>query len=133
MRDTQMLYDEHGKQAPEADKPDAPRRTIDPAFRTGSLAAIGVVVGFSLGFLSRWAALPGRWLHADLVAVLLITLGIALQIVALANLLSVTSLILTNYNRAVRIFMAGLIFVAAGVAIAIFADLLGYGGIVLRG
>jgi hypothetical protein len=104
---------------------------IDSTFRNGSLTAIGVVVGFSLGFLSRWAGLPGEWSRSDLLAVFAITIGIVLQIKALADLLSVKSLILSRYNRAIRIFLAGLILVALGTGAAIFADLMGYGGIAL--
>ena len=122
-----------------ADEPSRPHESasqtarIDSTFRNGSLTAIGVVVGFSLGFLSRWAALPGEWSRVDLVSVATITLGIALQIQALAELLSVKSLILARYNRAVRVFLVGLILVAFGVVAAIFADIVGYDGIALEG
>ena len=118
---------------PKTDGPGSQPRTIDATFRNGSLTAIGVVVGFSLGFLSRWAASPGEWSRADLFAVTAITLGIAIQIKALADLLSITSLVLTRYNRSIRLFMIGLVLVASGVVIAIFADLIGYGGIALQG
>lgn len=106
---------------------------VDSTFRNGSITAIGVVVGFSLGFLSRWAALPGDWEHADLVSVALITLGLALQVKSLADLLLVSSLQLKRYNRSVRFFLTGLILVGVGVVFAVFADLLGFGGIVLKG
>jgi hypothetical protein len=124
---------------PHSDRIDLPpepvpeRAMIDATFRNGSLTAIGVVVGFSLGFLSRWAGLPGDWERSDLIAVFAITLGIVLQIKALSSLLSVDSLLIDKYNRSVRIFIAGLILVACGVAAALFADLMGYGGIALRG
>ena len=101
--------------------------TIDPEFRSGSLTAISVVVGFSLSFLTQWAGLPGPWLTADLVALSAIILGIAFQITALASLLSTQSLLLRNYNRAVRLFLIGLASVASGVAFAIAGDLVGYG------
>ncbi len=106
---------------------------IDSTFRNGSLTAIGVVVGFSLGFLSRWAGLPGDWSASDLVAVFAITFGIGLQIKALSDLLSVQSLQLVRYNRSVRIFIIGLVLVALGIVAALFADLLGFGGIALKG
>jgi hypothetical protein len=109
------------------------RARIDATFRNGSLTAIGVVVGFSLGFLSRWAGIPGEWSGTDLIAVGAITVGIGLQIKALADMLSPASLVLTRYRRAIRFFLAGLILVAAGVLAAIFADVLGYGANVLRG
>jgi hypothetical protein len=106
---------------------------IDSTFRNGSLTAVGVVVGFSLGFLSRWAGLPGTWSNVDLVAVVAITVGIGLQIKALADLLGVASLERSRYERCVRIFLTGLVIVSLGVVLAIFADLLGFGGIALRG
>lgn len=109
------------------------QKRIDSTFRNGSITAIGVVVGFSLGFLSRWSALPGEWSHSDLVSVALITLGLALQVKSLADLLLVSSLQLKRYNRSVRFFLIGLILVALGVVFAVFADLLGFGGIVLQG
>ena len=121
------------KEEPKTDEPSSQRSIIDATFRNGSLTAIGVVVGFSLSFMSRWAVSPGEWSGADLFAVTAITLGIAFQIKSLADLLSITSLVLTRYNRSVRIFMIGLVLVATGVVIAIFADLIGYGGIALQG
>jgi hypothetical protein len=107
--------------------------TIDSTFRNGSLAVMSVVGGFSLGFLSRWAGLPGSWTPADLFAVSAITLGILLQVKALADMLSVQSLLLTRYNRTVRIFFVGLVLVFVGVAAAIFMDVIGLGGTVLKG
>lgn len=106
---------------------------VDSTFRNGSITAIGVVVGFSLGFLSRWSALPGAWTHTDLVSVALITVGLALQIKALADLLLVSSLQLSRYNRSIRFFLTGLVLVGLGVVFAVFADLFGLGGIVLQG
>ena len=105
----------------------AEEKTIDATFRSGSLTAISVVVGFSLSFLTRWAALPGPWLTDDFVALLAIILGIVLQIIALASLLSIRSLLLRNYNRAVRLFLTGLASVASGVALVIAGDLVGHG------
>jgi uncharacterized membrane protein YczE len=106
---------------------------IEATFRNGSITAIGVVVGFSLGFLSRWSALPGEWAHSDLVSVALITLGVALQIKSLADLLMVSCLQVKRYNRSIWTFLIGLTLVGLGVILAIFADILGFRGIVLQG
>jgi hypothetical protein len=109
------------------------QQRVDSVFRNGSITAIGVVVGFSLGFLSRWAALPGEWSTSDLVSVGFITLGLVLQVKSLADLLFITSLELKRYNRSVRFFLTGLILVGFGVVLAIFSDLFGFRGIVLQG
>lgn len=98
---------------------------IDAAFRNGSITAISVLVGFSLSFLPRWAALPGPWGRTDLVAVSGIAIGIVLEILATGMLLSIRSLETARYNRALAIFLVGLGFVAAGVAIAIVGDVVG--------
>ena len=105
---------------------------IDATFRNGTLTAISVVLGFSLSFLNRWAGLPGRWDRGDLVAVAAISAGIVLQIAAVASMLPVKSLALQRYGRSVRLFLAGLALVALGVAIAITADILGFGQNVVR-
>lgn len=111
----------------------APPQKIEGIFRSGSLTAISVVIGFSLGFLVRWSGLPGRWAGSDVFAVAGITLGVGLQIKALIDLLSVNSLVLACYQRAIRIFVAGRIIVAAGVVAAIFAGIVGRGGMALQG
>lgn len=113
--------------ADRAADPDPPPEMIEATFRSGSLTAISVVVGFSLSFLSLWAGLAGRWHAFDLVAVLAIVLGIAFQITALAGLLSVGSLVLANYNRCRIVFLIGLALVALGIVLAIFGDITGYG------
>jgi hypothetical protein len=113
--------------SPQETGPGARQELIAPEFRNGSLTAISVVVGFSLSFLSLWAGLGGKWQTFDLVAVVAIVLGIGVQIKALADLLSVSSLVLANYDRSRKIFLIGLALVAVGVALAIFGDVTGYG------
>jgi hypothetical protein len=103
------------------------RADISPEFRNGTLTAISVIVGFSLSFLSRWAGTPGKWHTADLSAITLIIVGTGLQILALAAMLFVSSLVAEKYARAIRLFLIGLVIVAVGVATAIFADIAGLG------
>ena len=112
---------------------DTPAPKIEATFRNGSLTAISVVLGFSLSFLNRWAGLPGSWTRGDLIAVAAISLGIVFQITAVALMLPVRSLVLRRYDRAIRVFLVGLVLVAAGVAIAIAGDVAGFGQNVLRG
>lgn len=113
-------------------EPSEPER-IDADFRAGSLTAISVIVGFSLSFLSRWAATPGTWHRLDLAAVGVIVVGIACQVAALAALLRVGSLRLPVYNRSITVFLCGLALVAAGVLVALVGDLTGWGQGVLGG
>lgn len=101
-----------------------PSELIDATFRNGSIT---VILGFSLGFLSQWASNPIAWSKVDIAAAVPIIVGIALQGKAFADLMSTTSLIAANYERARRIFLAGLACVAIGVAVAILTDILGLG------
>ncbi len=105
---------------------EAPAR-IEATFRSGTLTAVGIIVGFSLGFLTRWAGVPGAWSNFDFAGLAAIVVGIAAQMTALVMLLSVNSLLLASYNRAVRVFTAGLILVAIGVILAVFVDIGGQG------
>ena len=45
---------------------DEPR--IDATFRNGSVTAVGIILGFSLGFLSQWASNPIAWSVVDIAA-----------------------------------------------------------------
>ena len=114
-------------------RPDVAEPKIEATFRNGSLTAISVVLGFSLSFLNRWAGLPGAWTRGDLIAVAAISSGIILQIVAVALMLPVRSLALRRYDRAIGVFLVGLVLVAVGVAIAIVGDIVGLGQNILRG
>jgi len=107
--------------------PDQEEPRIDATFRNGSVTAVGVILGFSLGFLSQWASNPIAWSRIDVLAALPIIGGIALQGKAFADLLSPEILRLSNYERARRYFLAGLTLVAAGVMVAILLDILGIG------
>jgi len=73
------------------------------------------------------ASNPISWSKVDIAAAIPIILGIALQGKAFADLLSIDSLVLANYERARVVFLVGLSLVAAGVAIAILLDILGLG------
>ena len=118
----------------DAPKPPGTPERITPEFRNGSLTAISVIVGFSLSFLSRWAGTPGKWHNADLFAVALIVLGSAAQIWSLGAMLFVSSLVVANYQRAIRIFLIGLALVAVGVAVALLGEITGRGqGAILGG
>ncbi len=104
---------------------DGPPERIDSTFRNGSLTAIGVVVGFSLGFLSSWATADGAWNWLDMVGVGFILVGIALQIWSLSGMLGVASLIRARYERLVRLFLIALCITATGVSLAVFGDMIG--------
>ena len=96
---------------------------IDPTFRNGTITAFGIVVSFSLGFLSQWASSPGVWRLYDVFSVSAIFFGVVMQIRALALLLPVDGLRRVIYDRATRSFLIGLITTGAGVFAAVAFDI----------
>jgi hypothetical protein len=99
-----------------------PDDRIEILFRNGTITVVGIVVAFSLGFLTQWASNPIPWQQSHLVAVAPIILGIALQMKSLADLLRHESLRRSVHDRAVRFFMVGLILTFVGVGAAILLD-----------
>ncbi len=57
-----------------------PPQPIKAVFRNGSVTVVGVIVGFSLAYLTSWASRPSPWELHDLI-----------------------------YDRAVRLFLIGLV------------------------
>jgi len=100
---------------------------IDATFRNGSITAVGILTGFSLGYVSQWVSDPSPWDLYDLFAVCPLILGIILQVVALAALLSASSLYVAHYNRAKTSFLTGLILTAIGMTVAVGLDITGIG------
>ena len=104
------------------DNQDPKEDLIEPVFRNGTITTVGILLAFSLGFVTHWAANPIPWQIHHLLAVVPILVGIALQMRALSLLLNVDSLRRQIYERANRIFMAGIILTACGVGLAILLD-----------
>ena len=107
--------------APETDDQDK----IDATFRNGSLTAVGIIVGFSLSFINRWVSGPNDWSRIDILPMIVMVVGIALQVKVFADLLARDSLLVVKYDRARRLFLIGVLIVAAGIAIALVNDILG--------
>ena len=95
---------------------------IDGTFRNGSITSIGVLLAFSLGYLTKWAGNPVPWRLGDALALVPMAVGTALQAYALAQLLMPESLQLVRYRRCVRAFLCGLVLVAVGVGVAVVLD-----------
>ncbi len=104
--------------------PEPERRAIEAVFRNGSVTAVGVLTGFSLTFLTAWAANPLPWQLHDLFGIVPLAAGIVFELIALAGLLHPDSLERVRYDRAVRFFLIGLVLVGCGVALAVGIDAL---------
>ena len=98
---------------------------IEAVFRNGSVTVVGVIVGFSLTFLTAWASNPLPWSLYDLYGIVPLVAGTGMQVISLAALLRTDSLEVERYRRATRLFLIGLGLVSVGVAIAIGVDAVG--------
>ncbi|MFC3205517.1 hypothetical protein [Aquamicrobium soli] len=96
---------------------------IETLFRNGTLTVVGIVLSFSLGFLTQWANNPLPWNLVDAPPVLLLCAGIVWQLLALIGLLSPASLKKNVFEKANRQFATGVILICAGVFVAIVIDL----------
>ncbi|CCM77017.1 putative transmemrbane protein [Rhizobium mesoamericanum STM3625] len=111
----------------------SPEEKIDATFRNGSLTAAGIILGFSLSFMSHWASNPNDWSRIDILPMLLLTVGIAVQVKVFADLLARDSLIAAKYDRARRLFLIGIAIVAAGIGLALLNDIMGLGSMPMLG
>jgi hypothetical protein len=90
---------------------------VSDNFRSGSVTAIGIVVGFSLAFFSNWVFDDSPWTWWDVPAFLFMGVGVAYQIRALFLLLRPDSVERPRYLRTIAQFRVGLIVFASGVAL----------------
>lgn len=97
---------------------------VETIFRNGTLTVVGIVLAFSLGFVSHWAGNPVPWQPYDGLALFPILAGIALQIRSLAILLRHDCLKRPIFDRANRTFMTGLLLTSSGVGLAVVFDYL---------
>lgn len=97
---------------------------VEMLFRNGTLTVSGILLSFSLSFVTQWANNPVPWKLTDLPTVLLLLGGIVLQIVALVGLLRHDSVKRAMYDRAARLMIWGISSTGTGVASAMVIDLL---------
>ncbi|HEY0125303.1 MAG TPA: hypothetical protein VGC14_26770 [Rhizobium sp.] len=97
---------------------------VEMLFRNGTLTVVGIILSFSLTFLTQWAANPVPWGASDIPAVLMLAVGICVQGRGLVLFLRHDSLRRRVYDRATCWFLCGLATTTFGVFLAIAADLL---------
>ncbi|GHC60977.1 hypothetical protein GCM10010136_01310 [Limoniibacter endophyticus] len=95
---------------------------VETLFRNGTLTVVGIILSFSLGFVTQWANNPIPWTLRDLPTLILLIGGIVLQIMTLGKLLRTTALQRRVYDKANKQFLVGVCLTALGVASAIVID-----------
>lgn len=95
---------------------------VEMLFRNGTLTVVGILLSFSLTFITQWAHNPLPWGLVDVPAVGLLVAGIVGQAYALVILLGHDSLRRPVYDKGTKWFIAGLCLTAAGVVAGVVAD-----------
>jgi uncharacterized membrane protein len=95
---------------------------VDAVFRNGTVTVIGVIAGFTLSFVTSWAAAPYAWQVHDLIGLVPLLAGVIFQLFGLVALLYPESLERRRYDHAIRLFVIGLVLVVIGVTIALTGD-----------
>lgn len=101
---------------------DENEQLVEMLFRNGTLTVSGILLSFSLTFVTQWANNPIPWTLEDLPTVILLSSGIISQIVALVGLLRHDSIKRVMYDRAARYMILGVGFTGIGVISAVVID-----------
>jgi hypothetical protein len=96
---------------------------VEPVFRNGTVTVVGIFLAFSLGFMSQWAGNPLPTQPIDAPIILLLSVGVVLQIYALARLLDLRSTERRVYNHAKNVFLVAVSIMSLGVVSALVIDL----------
>jgi hypothetical protein len=96
-----------------------PRTPLPVGYRQGIITAITVLLGFSLLFVRYWDfELQGAWSVSSIIAAVLMTLAIALQLVTLWRSLQVKDDDETEYGRTLRWFLLSAIVLLISLALS---------------
>jgi magnesium-transporting ATPase (P-type) len=99
-------------------------KPVEVLFRNGNVTVMGIIIAFSLGFVTQWAANPVPWNANDTFAIAPMVTGIVLQLVALWSMLRLRSLQRPVFRRANATFMTGLVLTSLGVVLAVAFDVM---------
>jgi hypothetical protein len=87
---------------------------INESQRAGSITGIGIVLGFSLAFISRFSFGSSPWRLLGAIVALVAGVGIIIQMLALFRALSIPMLSVVAHKSMVRKFIVGVSLVLLG-------------------
>jgi membrane protease YdiL (CAAX protease family) len=99
---------------------------ISETERSGSITALGVLLGFSITILGDWSNRPGKWDLVGAIPLLLYGISVALQVIALYRALQIPREIREDHRRSINLAIIGLIVMFVGflstIVIDVFAE-----------
>ena len=101
----------------------APPATVPAGYRQGIIAAITVLLGFSLFFLRYWTLeAEGKWTWAGALSAAVLLLSVVLQLTALWRALQVADDRVPEYEKTLRWFFCSAICLLAGLMTVILVS-----------
>jgi hypothetical protein len=97
---------------------------ISATERSGSITALGVLLGFSITILGDWSNRPGKWELVGAIPLFLYGSSVALQVVALYRILQLPREIQEDHRRAINLAVIGLVVMFVGFLSTIVIDVL---------
>ena len=97
---------------------------ISATERSGSITALGVLLGFSITILGDWSNRPGQWELVGAIPLFLYGSSVALQVVALYRALQLPREIQRDHRRTINLAVIGLVVMFVGFLATIVIDVL---------
>lgn len=92
---------------------------MSPISRSALVTAIGILLGFTLTFFEHWNEAPGEWRARHIPPVVALALGGILMVISLYRALVPHDQNVRQYERTVRLFIAGVALVLIGFILAV--------------
>ena len=96
---------------------------ISETERSGSITALGVLLGFSIAILDQWSNRPEPWTFASAIPLILFGSSVFLQVLALYRALQVPRELQPAHRTTIKLAMSGLIVMFAGFLSTILIDI----------
>ena len=96
---------------------------ISATERSGSITALGVLLGFSIAILDQWSNRPEPWTFASAIPLILFGSSVFLQVLALYRALQVPRELQPAHRMTIKLAMSGLIVMFAGFLSTILIDI----------
>jgi hypothetical protein len=96
---------------------------ISETERSGSITALGVLLGFSIAILDQWSNRPEPWTFVSAIPLILFGSSVFLQVLALYRALQVPRELQPAHRTTIKLAMSGLIVMFAGFLSTILIDI----------
>ncbi|GEM_PF-2803110 len=97
--------------------------TLSDTQRNGSITGIGIVLGFSLTFASRWSLGSEFWRYLSVLPLAVALPGIVLQLIAFFRVFSLPTVTVNSHKSIGKLFLWGVALILLGYVLGVAGDL----------